>query len=199
MQKDYYDVLGLARSASDAELKKAYRRLAIQYHPDKNPDDATAEKRFKEVAEAYEVLSDPERRQLYDRFGHEGLKSRGYSQPNFAHVEDIFRHFGDIFSDSVFDGFFGGGRRAPSSRQAGSDLRAHVELSLEEVASGTKRTLEIRRQAPCEVCQGSGSEGGDMASCSQCDGYGEVESVQGIFSIRRPCPRCPCAGAPWPA
>ncbi len=195
MQKDYYDVLGVTREASEAELKKAYRRLAIQYHPDKNPDDPDAAKRFKEVAEAYEVLNDSERRQLYDRYGHEGLKARGYSQPNFTHVEDIFRHFGDIFSDSVFDGFFGSGRRSSSGRQAGSDLRVEIELTLEEVATGTKRTLELRRQAPCEACAGSGSESGELATCTQCDGYGEVESVQGFFSIRRPCSRCRGEGA----
>ena len=188
-QKDYYEILGVSREADDREIKKAYRRLAIQYHPDKNPGDASAEVKFKEVAEAFEVLNDPERRQLYDRYGHEGLTARGYTQPNFSNSEDIFRHFSDIFSDSIFDGLFGGsGRR--SGRRGGSDLRVAVELSLEDVASGVKKTIELRKQNSCEKCSGSGSKEGKLITCSACDGYGEVESVQGFFSVRRACPEC---------
>ena len=111
-QKDYYEVLGVERSGTTDEIKKAYRQLAMKFHPDKNPDDPSAEKKFKDVAEAFEVLSDPERRDLYDRYGQEGLRERGYSQTNFSSAEDIFRHFSDVFSDSIFEGFFGGGSQS---------------------------------------------------------------------------------------
>ncbi len=188
-QKDYYEVLGVARSASTDEIKKAYRQLAMKFHPDKNPDDPSAEKKFKDVAEAFEVLSDSERRGLYDRFGQEGLRERGYSQTNFSSAEDIFRHFSDIFSDSIFEGFFGGGSRGGGGR-AGSDLRVELELTLEEVATGVTRTVEMRRQGQCGACKGTGSRDGRTESCHTCNGYGQVESVRGFFAVRRACPRC---------
>ena len=194
-QTDHYEALGVSRDASAEEIKKAYRQLALKWHPDKNPGDASAEQKFKEIAEAYEVLSDPERRQLYDRYGHEGLRARGYGQPSFTSDEDIFRHFADVFEGSLFEGFFGGGMggggRRRGSGMTGADLRVQIELPLEEVATGAKRTVELRRQVTCEDCQGRGAEPGQKPiTCTTCDGYGQVESVQGFFSIRRTCPHC---------
>ena len=189
-QRDYYEVLGVARGASPEDIKKAYKRLALKNHPDKNPGDPSAEDRFKEVAEAFEVLGDTERRELYDRYGHEGLKARGYSEPHFGSAEDVFRHFSDIFGDSIFEGFFGGGGRRRSTRRSGSDLAVSVELTLEEVAAGAQRTVELRRQVECEDCSGTGCRSGTPTSCSGCEGVGEVETVQGFFAVRRTCPRC---------
>ena len=189
-KRDYYEILGLARGASPDEIKKAYRKLALQYHPDKNPDDPSAEERFKEIAEAYEVLSDDERRQLYDTHGHEGLKARGYSEPSFGSVDEIFSQFGDVFEGSLFEGLFGGGggRR---SRRTGSDLAAEFELTLEEVAEGASRTVEMRRQVPCDGCRATGGkDGAKPSSCATCGGHGQVEMRQGFFSVRRPCPKC---------
>ncbi len=180
---EYYEALGVSREASGEEIKKAYRQLALKWHPDKNPGDKNAERMFKEVAEAFEVLSDPEKRALYDRYGHQGLRSRG-SQPGFASADDILSHFSELF-----EGFFGSSRR--SGPRGGSDLRAELQLTLEEIATGTMKTLELRRQVKCEECSGSGSRGKSKAStCATCKGYGQVESVQGFFSIRRTCPRC---------
>ena len=130
-QRDYYEVLGVAKGASDGEVKKAYRKLALKYHPDKNPGDPEAEKQFKAVSEAYEVLNDPERRKLYDQYGHEGLKARGYAGPSFHSVDDIFEQFSDIFEGSIFESFFGGGRRGGRSRRGragrpGADLRVDL-------------------------------------------------------------------------
>jgi molecular chaperone DnaJ len=182
--------LGVSRSATPDEIKKAYRQLALKNHPDKNPGDPTAEKKFKEIAEAYEVLSDPERKQLYDRYGHEGLRARG-SEPQFTNFEDIFSHFPDIFGGSIFEGFFGGGGTGRRGEKGGADLRVELELSLEEVATGVKRTIELRHQVRCGECDGRGARAGSRpATCQTCGGYGQVESVQGFFSIRRACPRC---------
>ena len=186
-QRDYYDVLGVSKSASADEIKKAYRSAALKNHPDKNPDDPEAEKRFKEVAEAFDVLSDEKKRALYDQHGHSGLKAGGYSQPGFGSVEDIFSQFGDIF-----EGFFGGGGGGGAGgRQGGSDLAVEFELTLEEVATGATRTIELRRQIPCKDCkQTGGREGSEPTTCSTCGGYGQVEASQGFFSIRRTCPHC---------
>ena len=192
-ETDYYAALEVSPTASEAEVKKAYRKLALKWHPDKNPGDAEAERRFKDVAEAYEVLSDPERRQLYDRYGKEGLKARGYSGSSFTNAEDIFSQFSDIFEGSLFEGFFGGrsGGRRRSGGRVGADLRAGLTLSLEEVLTGTHRTISLRRQVGCGKCGGSGSqEGTSSTSCPQCKGHGQVETAQGFFSIRRTCPRC---------
>jgi molecular chaperone DnaJ len=188
-QRDYYEVLGVAREASPQEIKKAYRQLALQFHPDKNPGDDTAEARFKEIAEAYEVLGDDERRELYDRYGHEGLRARGYSEPHFGSVEEIFSHFSDIFEGSLFEGLFGGGmgRRG----RGGADLGVEIDVTLEEVAAGARRTLELRREMRCKECGGTGGrQGAKPVTCASCGGYGQVEMRQGFFSLRRPCPHC---------
>jgi molecular chaperone DnaJ len=194
-QVDYYEALGVARGATTVEIKKAYRQLALRWHPDKNPGNAEAERKFKEVAEAFEVLSDPERRELYDRYGHEGLRARGFAEPSFSSVEDIFSHFADVFEGSIFEGLFGGGggrrQRGGMVERRGADLRVRLEITLEEAAAGGNRTLNIRRHVPCETCGGSGGRGGTKAvSCETCKGHGVVETVQGFFAVRRPCPRC---------
>jgi molecular chaperone DnaJ len=192
-QRDYYEVLGVSRSADTAEIKKAYRQLALKLHPDKNPGDAKAEQAFKEVSEAYEVLSDPEKRQLYDRYGHEGLKARGYG-PSFRDVEDIFSHFSDIFEGSLFEGLFGGRRRGRHG--GGADQLTEIELTLEEVATGVTRKVEVRRRAVCKTCRGSGAKAGSSPQvCPTCAGYGQVEASSGFFSIRRTCPQCGGEGA----
>jgi molecular chaperone DnaJ len=191
-ETDYYEALGVSRDATPEEIKKSYRQLALRWHPDKNQGDPEAEKKFKEIAEAFEVLSDPERRQLYDRYGHEGLRARGFSGSQFSSAEEIFSHFSDIFGGSLFD-LFGGGRprRRPGEGRTGASLRMAVEVSLEEVATGTRRTVDVRRQVVCEDCRGKGGrEGSKLLRCATCGGHGQVEAVHGFFSIRRPCPRC---------
>ena len=210
-QRDYYDVLGVAKTAAADEIKKAYRQLALKHHPDKNQGDPSAEAKFKEVSEAYEILSDGEKRRMYDQFGHEGMKARGYSGPSFHSVEDIFSQFGDIFEGSIFENLFGGGgggRRSRAGRRGGgrpgADLRVEVALKFEDVATGVSKTIALKRQVGCEECGGSGARKGTKAeTCPTCGGYGQVQETQGFFSLRRPCPRCggegvhcpsPCAG-----
>ena len=197
-KQDYYEVLGVSQSASEPEIKKAYRKLALQLHPDKNPGDEEAEKRFKEVSEAYDILSDVQKRRLYDQYGHEGLSARGYGQ-QFSSVNDIFSQFSDIFEGSLFEGLFGGGaaRTTQGARrgQRGSDLRIDIEMSLEEIASGISRTVGLTRQTPCSECDGSGSAAGsEPEPCSGCNGHGQVEVSSGFFTIRRACPQCGGSG-----
>ena len=185
-KRDYYDVLGVSRSATADEIKLAYRRLAMKYHPDRNRDNPEADSQFKACSEAYEVLSDPEKRSRYDRFGHEGL--RGVSMHDFSHMgfEDIFSMFGDIFGGS----FFGGRTRGA---QRGYDLETSVELSLKEVATGVERTLDYKRQDYCEVCQGSGAQPGTRPqSCRTCGGSGQIRQggLGGFFQMLRTCPTC---------
>lgn len=180
--RDYYDVLGVARDATKADVKRAYHRLALQYHPDKNPDDPEAEEKFKEASSAYAVLSDDEKRAIYDRYGHEGL--RGAGQPGFSGVEDIFSAFGDIFGD-----FFGGGRRRAEPR--GADLRLDMTLRFAEAVWGTTKEVEIGRNEPCGTCSGSGAKAGTKPeACSTCGGKGQVLHSQGFFMIQTTCPQC---------
>lgn len=189
--KDYYDILGVSRTASEAEIKKAYRALALKYHPDKNPGDAEAEKRFKESAEAYNVLRDQEKRQTYDTYGSEGLSGFG-GQGGFQNVDDIFKMFGDIFGGgggggSVFGDIFGG----QSVHNRGENLRAHIEISFEEAAEGVHKTLGIRRAKRCSPCKGKGGrDGSDPVTCDTCKGQGQVLQSQGFFSLRTACPSC---------
>lgn len=191
-KRDYYEVLAVSRTATDQEIKSAYRRLAVKYHPDKNPDDATAEERFKEAAEAYSVLSDPEQRRRYDRFGHAGVSSSAagagaWGAPGFGGIEDIL---GDLFGfGDVFGGGRGGARR--SSAQRGADLRYDLEITLEEAANGMTAQLRIPRLESCETCKGSGAaEGSHPESCSTCAGSGQVRYQQGFFSVARTCHVC---------
>ncbi len=177
MKRDYYDVLGVARTASDEEVKKAFRRLAMKYHPDRCPDDPHAQEKFKEAKEAWDVLGNPERRALYDRHGHAAFE-HGFGGGGFNNVGDIF---GDIFSD-----IFGMGRR--SGR--GSDLRYVMELDLEEAVAGVEKQIRIPTLVNCQFCNGSGSEDGKLATCATCRGLGRVRMQNGIFSIQQSCPQC---------
>ena len=183
---DYYDTLGVSRDVDEAELKRAYRKLAVKYHPDRNPDDPAAEERFKECSEAYQVLSDPERRQTYDRYGHEGLSGGGFQ--GFSGFDDIFSSFGDVFSD-LFGG--GGGRR----QSRGADLRYDVELSFREAVFGTKKDLVFQRLEGCDPCEGSGVKPGTKPkTCDSCGGTGRITRQQGFFMVQTPCPVCSGAG-----
>ena len=182
-KRDYYEVLGVTKSSTEVEIKKAYRTLAVQYHPDKNPGDATAEEKFKECAEAYAVLSDAQKRAQYDRFGHQGMGGGGFD-PGFSNIEDIFDLFG-------FGDMFGGRQRTRSSVQRGSDLRYDLEISLEDAANGKDEKLEIPRLETCPECTGSGAEKGTTAeACIACAGSGQTRYQQGFFSVMRTCPNC---------
>lgn len=186
-KRDYYEVLEVPRDADAATLKKAFRKLALQYHPDKNPGDATAEARFKEASEAYDVLSNPEKRAHYDRFGHEGMRGQGFD-PGFQNVGDIFTHFGDIFGD-IFGG--GGGRRGGRpGMQRGSDLEVGLRLEFMEAVNGCQKEVEVGRHNPCGGCEGRGRTGTKVVSCPTCGGRGEVIQQQMFLRIRTVCPAC---------
>jgi molecular chaperone DnaJ len=192
-KRDYYDVLGISRTATEQEIKSAYRRLAVQYHPDKNPNDATAEEKFKEAAEAYGVLADANQRQRYDRFGHAGVSSgagQNWGAPGFGGIEDIL---GDLFGfGDVFGGGRAGGRRSVAQR--GADLRYDLEITLEEAYSGMTAQLRIPRLEACETCKGNGAAPGtEPEPCNNCGGTGQVRYQQGFFSVARTCQ--PCRGA----
>ncbi len=199
-KRDYYEVLGVAKGASADELKKAYRKLAIQYHPDKNPGDKEAEEKFKELAEAYDVLSDAEKRERYDRFGHAGVGSSAASGGGYSHMsmEDIFSRFGDLFGGGFggggfgFGGFGSGGGRP---RQRGSDLRARVRLSLEEIEQGVEKTLKVKKHVRCSVCNGAQTTSPEgKKTCTTCHGHGVVTQVQrtilGAMQVQTTCPTC---------
>jgi molecular chaperone DnaJ len=192
-KRDYYAVLGVAKTAVDVEIKSAYRKMAMKYHPDRNPGDHAAEEQFKEAAEAYAVLADPEKRGLYDRFGHAGVTAQtggpGFDPTVFADFGDILGGLGDIFGD-----LFGGARRR-GGPQRGADLRYDLEITFEESARGAETSIQIPRQENCETCKGSGSAPGSSAStCSQCRGQGQVRFQQGFFTVARTCPQCRGAG-----
>ena len=185
-KRDYYEVLNVERNASNADLKKAYRKLALQYHPDRNPGDAAAEEKFKEAAEAYDVLTDPQKRQLYDRFGHQGLEGSGFS--GFSGFEDIFSSFGDIFED-----FFGlgSGRGSRSRHQRGADLRYDLSLTFLEAAFGVEKELALEKMDTCETCGGNGCKPGTQPeTCNFCRGTGQMARSQGFFTVRTTCPHC---------
>lgn len=182
-KNDYYEVLGVSRNANADEIKKAYRQMAIKYHPDRNPGDKQAEEKFKEVAEAYSVLSDPQKRSRYDQFGHAGMSG----QPDFggfSNIEDIFSAFGDIFGGGFGDIFGGGSRRGRTRRSnRGSDLQIKLRLTLEEIATGTKKKIRVKKNVQCEECNGTGSaKGSQTIDCIACHGSGEVRQVsQSLF------------------
>jgi molecular chaperone DnaJ len=183
-QRDYYDVLGVARDASEQDIKSAYRKLALKYHPDRNPGDKSAEEKFKEAAEAYAVLADSDKRARYDRFGHAGVTGAGPGAPGFN--ADIFGDFSDILGD--FFGF-GGGRRGGPSR--GSDLRYDLEISFEESYTGTETTIQIPRDERCDTCSGSGAAAGtSREKCPQCRGTGQLRYQQGFLVVARTCGQC---------
>lgn len=185
MARDYYEVLGVDRGASGDEIKKAYRALAMKYHPDRNPDDPEAEARFKEAAEAYDVLRDEQKRAQYDRFGHAGV---GAGAGGFGSNEDIFAHFSDIFGDLFgFAGGPGGGVRP----MAGADLRYNLPITFDQAARGDEIRLSLPRHVDCPECHGSGSApGSEPATCRQCGGSGQVRRSQGFFQLAMPCPAC---------
>jgi molecular chaperone DnaJ len=212
-KRDFYEVLGVAKNADEASLKSAYRKLAMQYHPDRNPGDKAAEDKFKEAAEAYEILSNADKRALYDRAGHAafdgsmGGGGRGYGGGNFTSMEDIFSAFGDIFGDSgggasgsPFESFFGGGggNRRPQG-QRGTNLRIKVRLSLEEIAHGVNKKIKVKKQVSCQTCNGSGAKDSNAVStCSTCKGSGYVRQVRSTFlgqmATTSACPSCKGAG-----
>ncbi len=191
-KRDYYVVLGVERTATDQQIKSAYRKLALKHHPDRNPGDRAAEEKFKEAAEAYAVLADPQRRGAYDRFGHAGVSSQGaggFDPTIFADFGDIFGGLGDIFG---FGDIFGGRRGGP---QRGADLRYDLEISFEEAATGVETTVQVPRLEACQTCHGSGAAAGSGPStCPQCQGRGQLRYQQGFFTIARTCPQCQGAG-----
>lgn len=190
-KRDYYEILGVHRDATNEELKKAYRKLALQYHPDRNPDNKDAEEKFKEAAEAYEVLSNSEKRNLYDQFGHEGLRSTGFS--GFRGFEDIFSSFGDIFGDVFgFGDLFGAGTgRRRTGPQAGADLRYNLRITFQEAVFGVEKEIDIEKMETCAICQGEGAEPGTQrTTCPTCQGRGQVHRTQGFFTVSTPCSRC---------
>lgn len=198
-KRDYYEVLGVSKGADKDEIKKSYRKLAMKYHPDRNQGDDAAEEKFKEAAEAYEVLSDEQKRARYDRFGHAGMNSGGGGGYSNVNVEDIFSRFSDIFGGGGggggFESFFGGGRSRRQSGQRGSDLRIKVRLSLEEIYNGVDKKVKLRRYVSCDTCSGSGAEGSDgFSTCNTCNGSGELRQTAGggFFQqvVVRACPTC---------
>jgi len=200
-KRDYYEVLGVERNAAEEEVKRAYRKLAVKFHPDKNPDDPHAEEKFKELGEAYDVLMDPDKRAAYDRFGHEAFAAggAGFGRGAFHDPFEIFREvFGGAgLGGSIFDTFFGGGSGGArrEDRRRGSDLRYDMEIKLEEAAFGATKQIEIEKLDTCDKCHGSGAEPGSRAiNCPTCGGRGQVISTRGFFQVSQTCPRCHGAG-----
>ena len=194
-KRDYYEILGLAKNASEDDIKKAYRKLAIKYHPDKNPDDKAAEEKFKEAAEAYEVLSNPEKRQRYDQFGHAGVggASGAGGFGGGMNMDDIFSQFGDIFG-GAFGGFGGGGRSGGRRVARGTNLRVKVKLTLSEIANGVEKKLKVNKHVACKTCQGSGAKNGQYETCRSCNGTGAITRVQqtilGAMQTQTTCGSC---------
>ena len=200
-KRDYYEILGVAKGAAADEIKKAYRKVAMQYHPDRNPGDKSAEEKFKEAAEAYEVLSDADKRAQYDRFGHAGVSGNGRGFGGGQNMEDIFSQFGDIFGEDIFGSFFGGGgggrgrggQRARGTR--GSNLRIKLKLNYEEIAKGVTKNIKVKKYVGCTTCNGSGAkDSGSVQACSTCGGSGQVRKVTSTFlgqmQTVTTCPTC---------
>ncbi|MEO5990822.1 MAG: molecular chaperone DnaJ, partial [Ferruginibacter sp.] len=201
MKRDYYEILEVTKTSSGEEIKKAYRKVAMKFHPDRNPGDKSAEDKFKEAAEAYEILNDPDKKAQYDRFGHNAFSngrggSGGFSGMN---TEDIFSQFSDIFGDEAFGGFFGGGGRKSSNSRSngtrGSNLRVKLKMNYEEIAKGASKTIKVKKNVKCNTCQGSGAKDkNSMQTCSGCGGSGQVRRVQNTFlgqmQTVTTCPTC---------
>jgi molecular chaperone DnaJ len=197
--KNYYDILGVSKTASEDEIKKAYKKMAIKYHPDRNPGDKAAEEKFKEAAEAYDVLHDPQKRQVYDQFGEEGLKGGGFSTGQGMNMDDIFSMFGSIFGGRGFGGFsgfggFGDEGEAQTVTFRGKDQRLRVELTLQEIVNGTTKKFKVKKDVPCSHCHGSGSSDGKTDTCPTCNGRGYVvrtrQSLLGMMQTQSTCPQC---------
>ena len=203
-KRDYYEVLGVNRGASEEELKKAYRKLAVKYHPDKNPGDKAAEEKFKELGEAYEALSDAQKRAAYDQYGHAAFDARtragsgaGRGGGGFHDPADIFREVfgGGGGGGGIFDGLFGEERRDPTGPTRGADLRYDMEITFEEAVLGAEKEISVAKPDTCDTCRGTGAEAGSSSkTCATCGGRGQVLSSRGIFSIAQTCPRCEGAG-----
>lgn len=200
MKRDYYEILGVSKGASADEIKKAYRKVAMQYHPDRNPGDKAAEEKFKEAAEAYEVLSDADKRAQYDRYGHAGVgnNARGFGGGNM-NMDDIFSQFGDIFGDDIFGSFFGGQQRGRGGARArgvrGSNLRVKLKLNYEEIAKGVTKNIKVKKYVACTTCNGSGArDKNSVQTCGTCAGSGQVRKVQNTFlgqmQTVTTCPTC---------
>lgn len=196
-KEDYYDLLGVSKQATPEEIKKAYRKKALQYHPDRNPGNKEAEEKFKEISEAYEVLKDEKKRATYDQFGHAAFESgagggfSSYQQGGFQDPFDLFREVFGGGHGSMFDSFFGGGSHSHATGHDGSDLRYDLEITLEEAASGVEKSIEYRHHKACSLCKGNGCEQGTKPKvCPQCHGRGQVVTSQGFFSMSRTCPQC---------
>lgn len=207
-KRDYYEILGVAKGSSQDEIKKAYRKVAMQYHPDRNPGDKSAEEKFKEAAEAYEILSDADKRAQYDRFGHAGVSGngRGHASGNM-NMDDIFSQFGDIFGDDIFGSFFGGGGGGTRTRGGqrargvrGSTLRIKLKLNFEEIAKGVTKSIKVKKYVPCGTCSGSGAKDkGSVQTCNSCGGSGQVRKVTNTFlgqmQTVTTCPTCSGEGS----
>ena len=192
-KRDYYEILGVSKSVNDADLKKAYRRLAMKHHPDRNPDDKAAEVKFKEAKEAYDVLSDAEKRGAYDQFGHAAFE-QGMGGGGFGGAGAGAGGFGDIFGD-MFGDIFGGGGGGRQRQRRGADLRYNLELTLEKAVHGTEMNITVPRMSECKTCQGSGAKKGSTPSqCGTCQGQGQVRIQQGFFSVQQACPQCHGSG-----
>lgn len=199
-KRDYYEVLGVGKNATPDELKKAYRKLALQYHPDRNPGDKEAEEKFKEAAEAYDVLSNPDKKARYDQFGHAGLDGNGGFGGASMNMDDIFSQFGDIFGDIFGGGFggfgrgFGGQRQQRRPQMRGSNLRIKVKLTLEEIDKGAEKKIKVNKYVPCKTCGGSGARGNSYETCSHCNGQGVVLEIKrtmfGQMQTQSVCPHC---------
>ncbi|MGJ7029934.1 molecular chaperone DnaJ [Niabella hirudinis] len=198
-KRDYYEVLGVSKSASAEEIKKAYRKVAMQFHPDRNPGDKAAEDKFKEAAEAYEILSDTDKRAQYDRFGHAGVSGNGRGFGGGMNMDDIFSQFGDVFGEDLFGSFFGGGRSSRQGQRArgvrGSNLRVKLKLSYEEIAKGVTKNIKVKKYVSCTTCGGSGAKDkGSVQTCATCQGSGQVRRVQNTFlgqmQTVTTCPTC---------
>ncbi len=197
-KRDYYEVLGVEKGASIDEIKKAYRKLAMKHHPDRNPGDKESETKFKEAAEAYEVLSDEQKRNRYDQLGHAGVDGMGHAGQGFHSMEDIFAAFGDVFGGgSIFDGLFAGqrGGGGGGGRNQGASLKLGLEISFRESIFGCTKTIDLKRNEPCETCKGSGAKPGTKpVTCSVCAGHGIVRQGQGFFVVQTTCPQCHGSG-----
>lgn len=198
-KRDYYEILGVGKTASADEIKKAYRKVAMQYHPDRNPGDKAAEEKFKEAAEAYEVLSDADKRAQYDRYGHAGLGNGARGFGGSGNMEDIFSQFGDIFGDDIFGSFFGGGNTGRGGKRArgtrGSNLRVKLKLNFEEIAKGVTKNIKVKKYVNCTTCSGSGAKDkGSIQNCGTCGGSGQVRKVTNTFlgqmQTVTTCPTC---------